>query len=165
MAFFLHLGAEHTVLTVGDEPATAITLALGYEKTTREFFRTPLPTPLELEIAIATVEDEIHAAHRRHPGWLPEGHHLTPRSADAGLHEIATFAGVPPGPERLLTLDAMERLFNRLAAVSEGRPAAHEGLPYSAAFAARLLVLRELMHHVPLAAVTLVDAFGETEAL
>jgi hypothetical protein len=51
----------------------------------------------------------------------------------------------------------VERVFNRLAAVAQGRPAAHEGLPEDPAFAARLLVLRELMHHMPFAAVTLLS--------
>ncbi|KQO23743.1 hypothetical protein ASF11_23560 [Acidovorax sp. Leaf76] len=165
----LHLGAEHTIVAAGAgprEPSMVATLALGYDKTARDFFRRSVPTPLELETAIASVEDEIHAAHRRQCSdasqSLPYDQALVdaapaPWSADPGLHALATLAGVPAGPVRLLPLDAMERLFNRLAAVSEGRPAAHEGLPDSAAFAARLLVLRELMHHMPFAAITLVE--------
>lgn len=154
----LHMGAEHTLIAAGQdpaEPAIVLTLALGHDKTAREFFRGAVPTPLELETAIAAVEDEVHAAHRRYRERLPEGPPTTPLSADPGLHEAATLAGMAPGPWRVLPLDAVERLFNRLAAVSEGRPAAHEGLPESPAFAARLLVLRELMHHMPFAAVAL----------
>lgn len=167
-ATVLHLGADHTIVASGAnplEPALVVTLALGYHQTAHDFFRGAVPTPLELETAIAAVEDEIHAAHRLQrsdPGHgalyaqaLAAGA-SPPWSSDPGLHELATLAGIPPGPVRVLSLDAMERLFNRLASVSEGRPAAHEGLPDSASFAARLLVLRELMHHMPLTAVTLV---------
>lgn len=158
-AVALHLGAERTLVAAGQdagEPATVLTLALGHDKTAREFFRGAVPTPLALETAIAAVEDEVYAAHRRYRTCMPEGPAATPLSADPGLHEAATLAGIAPGPWRVLPLDAVERLFNRLAAVSEGRPAAHEGLPESPAFAARLLVLRELMHHMPFAAVVLV---------
>ncbi len=55
-----------------------------------------------------------------------------------------------------LTLEAMKRLFPRLAAVSEGRPAANEGLSESVEFATTLLLLRELMHHMPFAELHLV---------
>lgn len=160
-AVALHLGAQRTLVAAGQdagEPATVLTLALGHDKTAREFFRGAVPTPLELETAIAAVEDEVYAAHRRYRTCMPEGPAATPLSADPGLHEAATLAGIAPGPWRVLPLDAAERLFNRLAAVSEGRPAAHEGLPESPAFAARLLVLRELMHHMPFAAVVLVPS-------
>jgi len=76
------------------------------------------------------------------------------------LHDIATLAGIAQGPVRTLPVDAMEHLFHRFAAVSEGRPASQEGLPADAAFAATLLVLRELMHHLPFAALTLFQAPG-----
>lgn len=156
----LHLGSEHSELATGQEPtkpSATLKLALGQQKTVRDFFRSAVPTPLELETAIAWVEDEVYAAHVRHRQWVPEGHTALLLSVDPMLHEIATLAGVAPGSERVLTLEAMERLFNRLAAVVQGRPAAHEGLPASPAFAASLLILRELMHHMPFAHITLLD--------
>ena len=157
----LHLGAEHVTWAAGTsapEPAVRLCLPLGGAHTARQFFRGTISTPLELENAIAAVEDEVHIAHRQLQGLLPPGHVWAPWSADAALHDVATLAGVPPGPHRVLTLDAMERLFNRLAAVSEGRPAAQEGLPDDPAFAGTLLVLRELMHHLPFASLVLVEA-------
>ena len=155
----LHLGADHVTWAAGTsapEPAVRLCLPLGGAHTARQFFRGTIPTPLELENAIAAVEDEVHIAHRQLQGLLPPGQVWAPWSADAALHDLATLAGVPPGPHRVLTLDAMERLFNRLAAVSEGRPAAQEGLPDDPAFAGTLLVLRELMHHLPFASLVLV---------
>ena len=156
----LHLGADQVTWAAGadaPDPAVRLCLPLGGARTARQFFRGAIPAPLELENAIAAVEDEVHIAHRQLQGLLPQGQVWAPWSGDATLHGLATLAGVPPGPQRLLTLDAMERLFNRLAAVSEGRPAAHEGLPDDPAFAGTLLVLRELMHHLPFASLVLVD--------
>ena len=157
----LHLGAEQVTWAAGPgapEPAVTLCLRLGGAHTARQFFRGTIPTPLELENAIAAVEDEVHIAHCQLQGLLPPGQVWVPWSADAALHDLATLAGVPPGPHRVLTLDAMERLFNRLAAVSEGRPAAQEGLPDDPAFAGTLLVLRELMHHLPFASLVLMEA-------
>ena len=156
----LHLGAEQLTWAAGTgapETAVRLCLPLGGAHTARQFFRGTIPTPLELENSIAAVEDEVHIAHCQLQGLLPPGQVWVPWSADAALHDLATLAGVPPGPHRVLTLDAMERLFNRLAAVSEGRPAAQEGLPDDPAFAGTLLVLRELMHHLPFATLVLVE--------
>lgn len=47
--------------------------------------------------------------------------------------------------------------FQRLSAVSLGRPISLEGLPASADFAATLLILREFMHHLGFASITLKD--------
>ena len=156
----LHLGAQQVLWAAGadaPEPSVKLSLSLGGARTARQFFRHAVPTPLELENAIAVVEDEVYVAHRQLQGMLPGGQGWAPWSADAALHELATLAGVPPGAQRVLTLEAMERLFNRLAAVAEGRPAAHEGLPEDPVFAGTLLVLRELMHHLPFATMTLVE--------
>lgn len=160
----LHMGTEHTVVATGLDPklpSVVLTLSLGRQKTAHQFFRKAIPTPLELETAIAWVEDEVYAAHVRHRAWVPEGAAVMPCSTDASLHDIATLAGIAQGPVRTLPLDAMEHLFRRFAAVSEGRPVSQEGLPEDAAFAATLLVLRELMHHLPFATLTLCqDADG-----
>ncbi len=146
----LHLGIEQTCIAVvgeGTAPSPVVTLALGTRKTAREFFRHDIPTPLELENAIARVEDEVYLAHRQYAAQgNPSG--MAWWSIDPHLVGLAELAGVPRGPAMLLTLEAMERLFQRLAAVSEGRPAASEGLPESVEFAATLLLLRELVHHM-----------------
>ena len=47
-----------------------------------------------------------------------------------------------------LSLDAVERTFDRLALVINGRPAHFEGIPGGNDFAATLLILREFMHHL-----------------
>jgi len=47
--------------------------------------------------------------------------------------------------------------FDRCSGAVLGRPAASEGLPAGGAFAATLLILRELMHHLKVSPIT-VDA-------
>ncbi len=97
------------------------------------------PTPLQIEHAIERVEDAVMGA-RTHLG---AGARLATR--DAALHALARHAGVDAGG--WLGIDAVEALFNRLAARAAGRPAAQDALPVDAPSAARLLILRELLHH------------------
>jgi hypothetical protein len=47
-----------------------------------------------------------------------------------------------------LSIEQVERLFNQLAARSEGRPASQVDVPDDPGFAAALLILREFMHHL-----------------
>jgi hypothetical protein len=74
--------------------------------------------------------------------------------AGPGLEAIAAAAGKAPGNARL-ALDEVEHMFQKLAAVSEGRPVASGGVPSGAAFAATLLILREFMHHLGFEAITI----------
>lgn len=53
-----------------------------------------------------------------------------------------------------VSIEAMERSFDRLTSVALGRPASHEGIPSSNAFTATLLILREFMHHLQFTSIT-----------
>jgi hypothetical protein len=130
---WLHIGANSTELA--QHPA--VVLRVGSEKIAREHFRHEPPTPLELENAIAAVEDEIA---RVHEGVRP-GSRLYTR--DAAVRDIALAVGVKPAAEMELALDAVEHAFERLPL----RPMAKED-------AAALLILRELMHHLGYAAIS-----------
>lgn len=140
----LHIGADATTVAVGDgaAPAASRTLAMGARRTAREYFRQSPPGRLEFEIAIEPVEDEITMV----VGMLPPASTLY--STDLALRHIALLAGVAESAAMRLELDAMERVFSRLAAVIQGTPAAREGIPEDNAFAATLLILREFMHHL-----------------
>jgi exopolyphosphatase/pppGpp-phosphohydrolase len=146
----LHIGAEQTLVASGSgtEPEAILTLAIGARKTAAEHFKHQPPTPGELENAILTVEDEVVRAR----SLSKDGSALF--STDAAIREIALLAGVPDRPELILGLEAMERIFGRLTTITLGRPAAQEGLPSSAAFAATLLILREFMHHLKFSSIT-----------
>ncbi|MBT3066164.1 hypothetical protein KKO72_05010 [Rhodoferax sp. U11-2br] len=124
---------------------------MGAESTAREHFRHSPPSPLELENAIMTVEDEVTRA-------LPlvtTGATLV--TCDASIREIALLSGVTAGERMQLSLDAMERCFDRLAQRSLGRPISSDNLPTSTSFAASLLILREFMHHLRFETITVLQ--------
>ncbi len=146
----LHIGEEQTAMVTGTmtEADAVHALFVGSKRTAVDFFKHDVPTPIELEHAIMTVEDEI--ARLRAIG-VPASRLFT---YDAGIREIALIAGVAEQPELNLTLDAVERTFEQLTAVALGKPVASAGIPLIAAFAATLLILREFMHHLQFASIT-----------
>lgn len=140
----LHMGVQQSGIAIGQRPEPELVklLPLGTERTARAHFHTTPPTPLAMENAIQWVEDVVMPLHT----LVPHGAQLF--SADGAVQEIALQSGVAPSMPQTLSLDAMERTFNRLTAMVEGSPAAHQGLPASSQFAAALLILREFMHHL-----------------
>ena len=73
----------------------------------------------------------------------------------AFIEAIGRSAGLADGAVSVLSLDQAERLFDLLAALAMGRPAASAGIPADPQFAATLLILRESMHHLKFASVRL----------
>lgn len=124
---WLHFG-EDTTQVVQEAP---VVLAVGSGNLAAEHFRHDPPSPLELENAIAAVEDEIASVHTR----ITRGSRL--RTNDAVVRDIALEAGVPAGAEMALAVEAVEHAFQRLPSLATGKEKA-----------ATLLILRELMHHL-----------------
>jgi hypothetical protein len=153
----LHIGAEQTGIAVGHQgqgagPQATLALAIGSHRTAREHFKHSPPSPLELEYAIVTVEDEVTRTRQ----LIPDGTSLY--TSDALVREIAVLSGVGESAQMRLSLEAMERTFDRLTSVALGTPAAHHGLPSSNTFAAALLILREFMHHLQFSSITVVES-------
>ena len=150
----LLIGTELTGVAVGHgaAPDAVLSLAIGAQKTPRDFFKHRPPSPLELENAIVTVEDEVTRARK----LIPPGATLV--TTDSSIREIAHLSGMTPGAVVHLPLDTMERTFERLAQVSLGRPASFDSLPTDNAFAATLLILREFMHHLQFDDITVLQA-------
>lgn len=146
----LHIGAEQTALAVGDlaEPEAIVVLAIGSKATAREYFKNTPPTALELENAIVTVEDELARARSSIPDDSPL------YTTDAALCEVARLSGVNKKPTMVLSIEAMEQTFDRMASIAQGRPASRSGLPASNEFSATLLILRECMHHLRFSAMS-----------
>jgi exopolyphosphatase/pppGpp-phosphohydrolase len=146
----LHIGPEQTGIAVGQDamPDVALTLTIGAQKTAREYFKHTPPSALELENAIVTVEDEI----TRVRNLMPAGARLV--TTDMTIREITILSGITPGDIMRLPLQAMEQTFERLAQVCLRRPVPSDNLPTSKAFAATLLILREFMHHLQFADIT-----------
>lgn len=146
----LHIGEEQTIVATenGIEPPVVMVLAIGSRKTAHSYFKQEPPTPGEMENAIMAVEDEVIRARP-----LVAGSRLF--TTDPSIREIALIGGDTDEPELDLTLDAVERTFDRLASVVLGKPAAPEGIPVSATFAVTLLILREFMHHLQFSSITI----------
>lgn len=133
----------------GPEPTLCFELELGAEPLLAQFFRHQPPTPGEMENAIMQVEDQL--AHARQ--LAGEAGVLYGRGPL--LLDVARAAGLNGDLPLHLTRDAVEQTFERLAMVSLGRPAGSDGLPQSAEFAAVLLILREVLHHLQFEAIQL----------
>jgi exopolyphosphatase/pppGpp-phosphohydrolase len=145
MNFRLHIGEEATTLARTDGPEH-FTLPLGSARTARDHFRSTPPSAADLEAAIEAVEDVVMPLHRQ----MAPGARLASDDATllSTLYALARGALPEAGRPATLGIDEVERVFNRLADVATGRPAASAGLPQDSGFAASLLILRELMHHL-----------------
>jgi len=139
-----HIGSEETQVIVrsDDNQEKSLLLTLGSQLTSVGYFRHSPPTPDEMETAIMVVEDEVIRI--RHD--IPPDAKLF--STDNDIRALARIAGEAENEIMTLSLDAVERTFDRLALVINGRPAHFEGIPDGNDFAATLLILREFMHHL-----------------
>src|SRR5574337_120000 len=99
------------------------------------------PGPLAIEHAIEQIEDAIMPARALTTGAT----RLV--LADAALHALVAGAGGASDHELTLGRDAVERLFERLAARAQGRPATQDQLPTDPTSSAALRLAREALHH------------------
>lgn len=144
------IGPMQTYLAYGNGSMveTTISLDIGSQRTSIDHFKHRPPTPGEMEHTIMSVEDEI----ARVPTALLAGSNLF--TTDDAIREIALMAGLADQPVMHLGRAEVERTFDRLTYVIEGRPASSEGLPEAHEFAATLLILREFMHHLGFSSIT-----------
>lgn len=101
---------------------------------------------MEIERAIMLVEDELM---RVKPTFAKGTKFVT---FDLAIHRLAQFVGNVAAPEVVLTLGHVEGIYQRLANAALGG-AGSSGLPVDPTFAATLVVLREMMHHLDFDAV------------
>ena len=140
----LHIGEDQTCVAagIGVEPEQVLMLEMGSSRMSTAFFKHNPPSPLEIENAIRVVEDEVTRAR------AVAGGRASLYSTDEMVSEMARMAGCRDGSVITLSLEQVEKLFDQLAARSEGRPSSQVDLPDDPKFAATLLILREFMHHL-----------------
>lgn len=140
----LHIGEDRTCVAAGRgiEPDQVLILEIGSSRTSTDFFKHNPPAPLEIESAIMVVEDEVTRAREVVVGCA------SLYSTDEMVYEMTRMAGCPDELAITLSIEQLERLFEQLAARSEGRPSSQVDLPDDPKFAATLLILREFMHHL-----------------
>ena len=146
----LTIDKRQTILTSEPEGLTLV-LKAGYELTAETCFKHNPPTPYEIEHAITLVEDEIMLIAKQ----LPASTQLI--TSDKIIHDIALLSDVHQSEVMVLSIEALERTFNRFADIVSGRPATQENLPAEHEFATSLLILRELMHHLRFEQITIIN--------
>jgi len=143
----LRIGPESTWFEGGATGSGGVRIAPGSARLVREHFGPHVPLQMALESAIAAIEEELASV----PRML---HGASIASSDPALHAIAAAAGMDDTASTLHR-DAVEHAFARLAAVAGGRPAGFDSLSEDPHLAAALLLVRELMHHLDIATITL----------
>jgi hypothetical protein len=133
----LQLDARRTLLREAGDGRNLLAMPIGWEDLATAF-RSPVSSD-DIELAIDLVEDAIG-----HPRL-----DITPvlhvRSDEVRL--LGEAAGAT-GPDMTLTAEAVEGLFTRLARQAAGALSIADRLPEDARFAATLVLVRELMHHL-----------------
>lgn len=119
-----------------------LNLNVGLKPLVGDVLKHSPPTPLELETAIALIEDEVMKLHKS----LPSNSQLI--SADQCVANLARAIDPNRRSGQIISIEEVEHLFSLLASFSMGRPAAIAGIPEDSNFYAALLILREFMHHL-----------------
>lgn len=153
----LHLGDRQTALAIGGGPGPEklLSAGIGVGAIEARYFRGAVPRDADIELAIAEVEDAVMPLLRD----IPSGCRLL--TADRHVRDLAAYADTTDAESEELGIDAVEQLFNRWVARVLGRPASQDPLPMSGAFAATLLMLREVLHHLRFQSIRII---GEPEA-
>lgn len=149
----LQLGAHSTTLSYPDTDGVqrVVDFELGREQLAMEVLKHTPPNPSELERAIALIEDELMKRHR----LVPQNARLV--TTDTRIGDLVRMIHPAPQSSNKATTEEVEQLFDLLAALSLGRPASIAGIPSDAGFAATLLILREVMHHLRFEAIQIIQ--------
>jgi hypothetical protein len=144
----LAIGERETRIVAGPAqgPAAEWVLPIGTLALGGGPFRHEPPSPLEIEHAIEQVEEAVMPLLKQLPRDTPW------ETRDAASRQLLRL--VHGGGDGRLSIDDVERVFNQLVAVSQGRPVGSSGLPPQAAFTAHVLILREAMHHLGFSSLT-----------
>ena len=122
--------------------AVDLSLPVSADALARDLLRHAPPSPLEIERAIERVEDAVMPARARLPAALRL------QTSDARLRALVGAASAARADAPVwLDIDTVEQIFNRLVARAQGRPASQDPLPVDGPSAARLVIVRELLHH------------------
>ena len=150
MDYVLSIEEERTVLAAETSGVPPVVLAgIGVRTIAHDYLKHDPPSPLELENAIAAIEDEIARA-----ATLPAGGSRL-RTSDPLIRQIATAAGVSAKGEMPFAVTAVEQAFQRLAEQASRGLRSGDGLAAGREPAAALVILRELMHHMNFAALVM----------
>jgi len=148
------IGDHKSDIICGDDDVPEIheTLSMGMQSLADKHFSQTPPSAADLERAIYEIEDEVMRIRQS----IPANSVLI--TLDVDMLRVAEAAGHDGGDASALSLDAVEQLYQRVAAMAEGRPVTQDSVPVDLEFIARVLILREFMHHMGFAEITLLAA-------
>lgn len=129
-----------------------LTLPIGYQLVASRFFQHTPPNPDDLEYGINYIEDQIE---RAIPTLGPISQLVTQQDF---LIQFAHLAGVQPSATIQLPREQLERIFGYYAEISQGRPPLPSEPDVSREFYAKLLIIREYMHHLKVLTLTLMES-------
>lgn len=115
---------------------------IGFDLIKEKFFKDTFVNSDEIEYAINYIEDEIEKI----VPLLPKDYSLC--SCDDFLMDIALLCGEEKSQKIELSRDKIEYLFGLYAEVAQGRAPLPFLKDISPLFYAKLLILREFMHHI-----------------
>ncbi|MCH1919606.1 hypothetical protein L9G15_09195 [Shewanella sp. A3A] len=149
-ATVLHIDTEHSYFY---QTATQqlVTVAVGYQQVASRFFLHTPPNPDDLEYGINYIEDQIE---RAIPTLGPISQLVTQQDF---LIQLAHLAGVQPSATMQLPREQLERIFGYYAEIAQGRPPLPSEPDVSREFYAKLLIIREYMHHLKVLTLTLME--------
>lgn len=140
----LDLGGEaSTLYRIADQSQQpSHRLALGVDALVRQSLRHEPAWPIEIEHAIDVTEEAVMpiAAQLSHADEL--------HTQGLGGAIIGTSLQASGMFQSVYTVQEVEALFNRLIAVSQGRPMSQDNLPTDVRFVGAVLIVREVMHHL-----------------
>ncbi len=133
----------------GDGEAHQFALAVGVGSLVDKVLRHSPPKSLEIEEAIELVEEAVMPVRAQLPGDFQLICADSLLRVLCGQVHFAQDSGpnVSNATNHWLGIDAVEHLFNRLVARAEGRPASQDALNVEGVSAARLVIVREILHH------------------
>lgn len=140
----LHIGGGTTILA---SARNVRRLHIGVDRVAADCFRHDPPTAAELESAITGIEDEIMRVAASERG------RFTVTTRDHELHGLADLIGLPPANIRKIDRQAVENLYREVAACAERRLWPRTARLSSRRYAALVLILRELLHHLGFSAI------------
>ena len=142
----LHIG-EHATEFIGkqNEVTQKIALNIGWKQLADQFYTAFPPTYDEVDRAINFTEEvlaEVEDAFKDE-FQLRSADQQVKAIGDLAFNTTKTEAG-----EIILPQIELENVFDRFAAIVKGLPASQDVIPDDLGFAAYLLLIREIMHHL-----------------
>ncbi len=139
-AILFEISSDESVFYLSED--NRVTLPVGYQLVSTRFFRHTPPNADDIEYGINYIEDEIAKVVHSVPSQSRPLFTVTDF-----VRSLALLCFIPDQPVIELSTRQLENLFSQYAEIIVGRPPRSDEPDTSPEFFAKLLILREFMHH------------------